>query len=170
MNKQPACAATPVVFYYAFLLLNAPEHLFRYIGWPFSSLDVIVLHIVCSFKTHTIHCLSCGACCSCLLQSGRQVCLLEVLSFSLGAILEYLWLITVITLLRNPISFHSRRSVQISPLFIFGDASGMWASLSCTPVRVQILNQNCVHGFLFRYFNMQAKLIVSSPQTFARVL
>jgi len=32
MNKQPACAATPVVFYYAFLLLNAPEHLFRYIG------------------------------------------------------------------------------------------------------------------------------------------
>jgi hypothetical protein len=32
MNKQPVCAATPVVFYDALLLLNAPEHLFRSVG------------------------------------------------------------------------------------------------------------------------------------------
>jgi len=32
MNKQPACAATAVIFYDALLLLNAPEHLFRSVG------------------------------------------------------------------------------------------------------------------------------------------
>jgi len=32
MNKQPACATTPLVFYDAILILNAPEHLFRNIG------------------------------------------------------------------------------------------------------------------------------------------
>jgi hypothetical protein len=76
-------------------------------------------------------------------QGDKFICLLEVLSFSLGAILEYPCLITMVTLFRNPISFHSRGSVQISPLFIFGDASGMWATLPCTLVHVQILNQNC---------------------------
>jgi hypothetical protein len=92
-------------------------------------------------------------------QGDKFICLLEVLSYSLGTILEYPRLITMITLFRNHISFHSRRSVQISPLFIFGDASGMWAPLPSTPLHVQI-----------QHFNMQKELIVSSPQTFASIL
>lgn len=105
-----------------------------------------MLHIVFSFKTQNIHCPLELVVLGFFSQGDKFICLLEVFSFSLGAILEYPRLITVITLLRNPISFHSRRSVQISLLFIFGDASGMWASLSCMPVHVQIPNQNCVHS------------------------
>ena len=98
---------------------------------------VFVMHALFSFKKQNIRCLSFGSCCSCLIQSGRQVHLSTGgFVFCLGARLEYPRLITMIKLFRNPISFHSRRSVQISPPLIFGDASGMWAPLSFTPVHV----------------------------------